>query len=166
MLFNINFFFLIGNICKYKLKLMPPPGKMLHPPVSHNVTPRLGQETLSIGWIWSLLSTEGCLWTIRFLSPKRFTPRSFPVWQRDPCGNDYLFCSMDGQFVTVRWQVCALPLIFPVHCTGFFRGVGGQGRKKFKDLMRNQFEQKFLTNRVNLPFCKLIFVISYLYDTT
>lgn len=37
---------------------------------------------------------------------------------------------------------------------------------KFKDLMRNQFEQQFLTDRVNLPFCKLIFVTSYLYDIT
>lgn len=159
MLFSIDFF-LIGNISKHKLKLIPPPGKMLQPPVSHNVTPGLGQGSLSIRWIWSLLSTEGYLWTIRFLSPKRFAPRSFPVWQRDPCGNDYLFCSMDGQFVTVRWQVCALSLVFPVHCTGFLL------EKKFKDLMRNQFEQKFLTDRVNLPFCKLIFVISYLYDTT
>lgn len=62
---------------------------------------------------------------------------------------------------------CALfSRIFPVHCTGFFLGGGGQGGKKFKDLMRNQFEQQFLTDRVNLPFCKLIFVTSYLYDTT
>lgn len=150
---------------------MLPPGKIYllacsSHTVSCDVTRWLCQGTLSIGWIWSLLSTDGCLQVITFWSPKRFTSRSFPVLQRDPCWNDYLFCNVDGQFVMIRWQVCTLSLIFPVHCTGFFLGGGGQGEMKLKDLMRNQFEQQFLTDRVNLPFCKLIFVTSYLYDTT
>lgn len=139
---------------------------MLQPRSLLRRCPPLSRGTLSIRWIWSLLSTEGHLRAIRFLSPKRFIPRSFPVLQRDPRWNNYLFCSVHGQFVMVRWQVCTLSLIFPVHCTGFSFGVGGQGEMKFKDLMRNQFEQQFLTDRVNLPFCKLIFVTSYLYDTT
>lgn len=99
------------------------------------------------------------------LSPKRFTPRtcvakgpmleiiiSSAAWM----GN--LFSS-DGK--------CALsPSYFLFTVLASFWGVGGQGEMKFKDLMRNQFEQQFLTERVNLPFCKLIFVTSYLYDIT
>lgn len=150
---------------------MPPPRKIYllacsSHTVSRDAIPWLCQGTLSIGWIWSLLSREGHLRAIRFLSPKLLIPRSFPVLQRDPCWNDSLFCSAHGQFVMVRWQVCTPSLIFPVHCTGFSFGGGGQGEMKFKDLMRKQFEQQFLTDRVNLPFCKLIFVTSYLYDTT
>lgn len=62
---------------------------------------------------------------------------------------------------------CALsPLYFLFTVLASFLGVGGRGDMKFKDLMRNQFEQQFLTDRVNLPFCKLIFVTSYLYDAT
>lgn len=63
MLFSIDFF-LIKNTSKHKLNLMPLHEKIYllarsSCKVSHYVIPWLCQGSLSIGWIWSLLGTEG-----------------------------------------------------------------------------------------------------------
>lgn len=150
--------------------MMPPPGKICSlacssHTVSRDVIPWSCQGSLSIGWIWSLLSREGRLW-VTVLSRKRFTPRTSLCCKGTHAG---MIISSAAWMGNLSDGKCALsPLYFP-YCSLYwllFGGLGGQGEIKFKDLMRKQFEQQFLTHRVNLPFCKLIFVTSYLYDLT
>lgn len=134
MLFGIDFF-LIKNTPKHNLKMMPPPGKICSlacssHTVSRDVIPWLCQGSLSIGWIWSLLSREGHLW-VTVLSPKRFTPRTSLCCKGTHAGMIISSAAWMGNLFFVRWKVCTLSLIFPLLFTvlASFWGVrGGRGK--------------------------------------
>lgn len=131
MLFGIDFF-LIKNTSKHKLKVMPPPGKIYllacsSHSVSHDVIPWLCQGSLSIGWIWSLLSREGYLW-VTVLSPKRFTPTTFLCCKGTHAGMIISSAAWMGNSFLSDGKCALSPLYFLFTVLASFGGLGGRGK--------------------------------------